>query len=67
MANHVGHAYARGTARPRPAAPPCLQGYLFGLLSALLSAVAAVYTEWVMKSNNDSLYWQVGALSGGGE
>ncbi|GAB4822763.1 hypothetical protein N2152v2_009809 [Parachlorella kessleri] len=35
-----------------------LQGYLFGLLSALLSAVAAVYTEWVMKSNNDSLYWQ---------
>ena len=35
-----------------------LQGYLFGLLSALLSALAAVYTEWVMKRNNDSLYWQ---------
>lgn len=37
----------------------CLQGYLFGLLSAVLSALAAVYTEWVMKRNNDSLYWQV--------
>ena len=37
----------------------CLQGYLFGLLSAMLSALAAVYTEWVMKRNNDSLYWQV--------
>lgn len=35
------------------------QGYLFGLLSAFLSALAAVYTEWVMKRNNDSLYWQV--------
>ena len=23
-----------------------------------MSAVAAVYTEWVMKRNNDSLYWQ---------
>ena len=34
------------------------QGYLFGLLSAFLSALAAVYTEWVMKRNNDSLYWQ---------
>jgi solute carrier family 35 (UDP-sugar transporter), member A1/2/3 len=35
-----------------------LQGYVFGLLSATLSAVAAVYTEWVMKKNSDSLYWQ---------
>ncbi len=35
-----------------------MQGYLFGLLSAFLSALAAVYTEWVMKRNNDSLYWQ---------
>ena len=34
------------------------QGYLFGVLSALLSALAAVYTEWVMKRNNDSLYGQ---------
>ena len=31
---------------------------MFGVLSALMSAVAAVYTEWVMKRNNDSLYWQ---------
>lgn len=23
-----------------------------------MSALAAVYTEWVMKRNNDSLYWQ---------
>mmetsp|Transcript_20867 Transcript_20867/g.62797 ORF Transcript_20867/g.62797 Transcript_20867/m.62797 type:complete len:334 (+) Transcript_20867:371-1372(+) len=35
-----------------------IEGYLFGLLSAFLSAFAAVYTEWVMKRNNDSLYWQ---------
>ena len=35
-----------------------VQGYLFGVLSAFLSALAAVYTEWVMKRNNDSLYWQ---------
>lgn len=34
------------------------QGYLFGVLSAFLSAIAAVYTEWVMKRNSDSLYWQ---------
>lgn len=34
------------------------QGYLFGVLSAFLSALAAVYTEWVMKRNSDSLYWQ---------
>ena len=36
----------------------CMQGYMFGVLSAFLSALAAVYTEWVMKRNNDSLYWQ---------
>jgi len=28
------------------------------VLSALLSALAAVYTEWVMKRTSDSLYWQ---------
>lgn len=35
-----------------------IEGYLFGALSACLSALAAVYTEWIMKRNNDSLYWQ---------
>eukprot|EP00192_Tetraselmis_astigmatica_P011021 CAMPEP_0117648602 /NCGR_PEP_ID=MMETSP0804-20121206/501_1 /TAXON_ID=1074897 /ORGANISM="Tetraselmis astigmatica, Strain CCMP880" /LENGTH=369 /DNA_ID=CAMNT_0005454233 /DNA_START=529 /DNA_END=1638 /DNA_ORIENTATION=- len=35
-----------------------LQGYLFGLLSAFLSGFAAVYTEWIMKKNDDTLYWQ---------
>ena len=35
-----------------------IQGYLFGLLSASLSGFAAVYTEYIMKKNNDSLYWQ---------
>ncbi|CAL8470883.1 g10425 [Coccomyxa elongata] len=35
-----------------------IAGYLFGVLSAFLSAIAAVYTEWVMKRNSDSLYWQ---------
>ncbi|EFN59537.1 hypothetical protein CHLNCDRAFT_19140 [Chlorella variabilis] len=33
-------------------------GYVFALVSALLSGVAAVYTEWVLKKNNDTLYWQ---------
>ena len=37
---------------------PAHQGYLLGGLSAVLSAVAAIYTEWVMKRNNDSLHWQ---------
>lgn len=35
-----------------------LQGYFFGAISAFLSALAAVYTEWVMKRNDDSLHWQ---------
>ena len=34
------------------------QGYALGILSAFLSALAAVYTEWVMKRTSDSLYWQ---------
>jgi drug/metabolite transporter (DMT)-like permease len=36
-----------------------LQGYMFGLLSAVLSAFAGVYTEYLMKQNDDCLYWQV--------
>ncbi|XP_073029720.1 CMP-sialic acid transporter 1-like isoform X1 [Primulina eburnea] len=35
-----------------------VQGYILGLLSACLSALAGVYTEFLMKKNNDSLYWQ---------
>lgn len=35
-----------------------MQGYALGTLSAFLSALAAVYTEWVMKRTSDSLYWQ---------
>ncbi|XP_056847891.1 CMP-sialic acid transporter 1-like isoform X1 [Raphanus sativus] len=35
-----------------------IQGYLLGILSAALSALAGVYTEFLMKRNNDSLYWQ---------
>ncbi|KAJ7564217.1 hypothetical protein O6H91_02G007600 [Diphasiastrum complanatum] len=35
-----------------------IQGYLFGILSACLSGLAGVYTEFLMKKNNDSLYWQ---------
>ncbi|XP_068666847.1 CMP-sialic acid transporter 1-like [Aristolochia californica] len=34
------------------------QGYLLGILSACLSALAGVYTEFLMKKNNDSLFWQ---------
>ncbi|XP_047338439.1 CMP-sialic acid transporter 1-like [Impatiens glandulifera] len=35
-----------------------IQGYMFAGLSACLSALAGVYTEFLMKKNNDSLYWQ---------
>ncbi|CAN6460826.1 unnamed protein product [Victoria cruziana] len=35
-----------------------IQGYLLGILSACLSALAGVYTEFLLKKNNDSLYWQ---------
>ncbi|KAL3815110.1 hypothetical protein ACJIZ3_016378 [Penstemon smallii] len=35
-----------------------IQGYVLGILSACLSALAGVYTEFLMKKNNDSLYWQ---------
>ncbi len=34
------------------------QGYLWSIASAFVSALAAIYTEWVMKRNSDSLYWQ---------
>ena len=39
---------------------------MYGVVSALLSAVAAVYTEWVLKKNNDTLYWQNMLLYGFG-
>ncbi|OMP08584.1 Nucleotide-sugar transporter [Corchorus olitorius] len=35
-----------------------IQGYMLGILSACLSAFAGVYAEFLMKKNNDSLYWQ---------
>ncbi|KAI7993813.1 CMP-sialic acid transporter 1 [Camellia lanceoleosa] len=35
-----------------------IQAYMLGILSACLSASAGVYTEFLMKKNNDSLYWQ---------
>lgn len=35
-----------------------IPGYMLGVLSACLSALAGVYTEFLMKKNNDSLYWQ---------
>ena len=35
-----------------------MQGYLYSIASAFVSALAAIYTEWVMKRNSDSLYWQ---------
>ena len=33
-------------------------GYMLGILSACLSATAGVYTEFLLKKNNDNLYWQ---------
>uniref|UniRef100_A0A061SGM7 Solute carrier family 35 (UDP-sugar transporter), member A1/2/3 n=1 Tax=Tetraselmis sp. GSL018 TaxID=582737 RepID=A0A061SGM7_9CHLO len=41
-------------------------GYVFGVLSAWLSAFAGVYTEFLMKKNNDNLYWQNVQLYGFG-
>lgn len=35
-----------------------IEGYLLGILSACLSALAGIYTEFLMKKNQDSLYWQ---------
>ncbi|XP_028794735.1 CMP-sialic acid transporter 1-like isoform X2 [Neltuma alba] len=35
-----------------------IQGYMLGALSACLSALAGVYTEYLMKKNNDNFYWQ---------
>ncbi|KAJ4957010.1 hypothetical protein NE237_013793 [Protea cynaroides] len=35
-----------------------IEGYMLGILSACLSALAGVYTEFLMKKSNDSLYWQ---------
>eukprot|EP00899_Mesostigma_viride_P016116 jgi/Mesvir1/24505/Mv21853-RA.2 len=43
-----------------------VQGYLFGICSAWLSALAGVYTEYLMKKNEDSLYWQNMQLYGFG-
>eukprot|EP00240_Pyramimonas_obovata_P005910 CAMPEP_0118934844 /NCGR_PEP_ID=MMETSP1169-20130426/14276_1 /TAXON_ID=36882 /ORGANISM="Pyramimonas obovata, Strain CCMP722" /LENGTH=337 /DNA_ID=CAMNT_0006877787 /DNA_START=81 /DNA_END=1094 /DNA_ORIENTATION=+ len=41
-------------------------GYFLGILSAFLSATAGVYTEFLMKKNNDSLYFQNVQLYGFG-
>jgi UDP-sugar transporter A1/2/3 len=35
-----------------------MEGYALGLVSASLSALAGVYTEFIMKQNDDCLYWQ---------
>jgi len=35
-----------------------MMGYALGVLNALLSAFAGVYTEFLMKKNDDSLHWQ---------
>lgn len=43
-----------------------IQGYLFGILSAFLSAFAGIYTEFLLKKNNDNLYWQNVQLYGFG-
>jgi len=43
-----------------------MMGYLLGLLSAALSATAGVYTEFLLKKNNDNLYWQNVQLYGFG-
>lgn len=35
-----------------------LMGYMLGVLNACLSAFAGVYTEFLMKKNDDSIHWQ---------
>ena len=39
---------------------------MFGILSAFLSAFAGIYTEFLLKKNNDNLYWQNVQLYGFG-
>mmetsp|Transcript_42015 Transcript_42015/g.50940 ORF Transcript_42015/g.50940 Transcript_42015/m.50940 type:complete len:372 (+) Transcript_42015:151-1266(+) len=34
------------------------EGYMLAVVSATLSAMAGVYTEFLMKKNDDCLYWQ---------
>mmetsp|Transcript_934 Transcript_934/g.3017 ORF Transcript_934/g.3017 Transcript_934/m.3017 type:complete len:333 (-) Transcript_934:1080-2078(-) len=41
-------------------------GYLLGAASACLSAAAGIYTEFLLKKNNDNLYWQNCQLYGFG-
>lgn len=43
-----------------------MMGYVLGLISACLSATAGVYTEFLLKKNNDNLYWQNVQLYGFG-
>jgi len=43
-----------------------MEGYALGVLSACLSALAGVYTEYVMKRVDDNLYWQNVQLYGFG-
>ena len=43
-----------------------VQGYMFAVLSACLSATAGVYTEFLLKKNDDNLYWQNVQLYGFG-
>jgi len=43
-----------------------MRGYVLGVLSACLSAMAGVYTEFLLKKNNDNLYWQNVQLYGFG-
>ncbi|KAF3335569.1 CMP-sialic acid transporter 1-like isoform X1 [Carex littledalei] len=35
-----------------------ITGYILAIVSAFLSAFGGVYTEYLLKKNNDSLYWQ---------
>lgn len=43
-----------------------IEGYILGIISACLSALAGVYTEKLMKMNDDNLYWQNMQLYGFG-
>ena len=59
--DHRPHAQlhlACGAGQPPKLFSAAPAGYALALLSALLSGLGAVYTEWVLKRNADALQWQ---------
>eukprot|EP00898_Chlorokybus_atmophyticus_P003500 jgi/Chlat1/4150/Chrsp27S00313 len=62
----IGATTSQISSSPGRALAAPWEGYVLGLASAWLSALAGVYTEYLMKRNDDTLYWQNMQLYGFG-